>query len=188
MPPLPDATWTPLDAAAERLGISRDAARKRLERGTLAGEKRHGHWFVLLDNLDTLDAGLDAMSDQSGRQSPEHVDAVGTPLDAMPDTVRELIDQLKSENAYLRDQLDQRSRELAAERERSDVIQQLALNRIPPLSAGEVRTQRDDDQPSTRTDPLVSPPQPPGSTEREKTTPDTLPVETRSWWRRLLGV
>jgi len=178
MPPLPDATWTPLDAAAERLGISRDAARKRLERGTLAGDKRHGHWFVLLDNLDTLDAGQDAMSDQSGRQSPGHVDAVGTPPDAMPDTVRELIDQLKSENVFLRDQLDQRSRELGAERERSDVIQQLALNRIPALASG--------DGERTRAGPQEASPERHHEEIPAREGSDTSRVQ-RPWWKRLFG-
>lgn len=45
----------PLDAgdvettaqAAERLGISERAVRGRLERGSLAGEKRAGRWFVV---------------------------------------------------------------------------------------------------------------------------------------------
>ena len=172
---MPDATWTPLDAAAERLGISRDAARKRLERGTLVGEKRHGHWFVLLDNLDTLDA----VSDLPGRQSPGHVDAVGTPPDAMPDTVRELIDQLKSENAYLRDQLDQRSRELGAERERSDVIQQMALGRIPQLPMG--------DSGGMRAEPPTASPDAQQSTDAVNEGADTSRSTARRWWRRWFG-
>ncbi len=55
----------------------------------------------------------------------------------MASTTRELIGQLKEENAYLRDQLDQRSRELAAERERFDVLHREALARIPALGAGQ---------------------------------------------------
>ncbi|MDP9473851.1 MAG: hypothetical protein M3Q71_24855, partial [Chloroflexota bacterium] len=43
-----DAGWTDLAAAAARLGISPDATRKRLERGTLRGEKRAGRWLVWL--------------------------------------------------------------------------------------------------------------------------------------------
>ena len=53
----------------------------------------------------------------------------------------ETVNRLDSEITYLRDQLDQRgqeleqrSRELAAERERADVIQQLALRRIEALT------------------------------------------------------
>ncbi len=46
------------------------------------------------------------------------------------------IGRLDAEVAFLREQLDQRSRELAAERERFDVIQQLALRRIEALTTG----------------------------------------------------
>ncbi len=55
----------------------------------------------------------------------------------MASTTREFIDQLKEENVYLREQLDQRSRELAAERERFDVLHREALARIPALGAGQ---------------------------------------------------
>ena len=44
----PDAEMVTLAEAAVRLGISPDAARKRLERGTLHGEKRGGRWRVFL--------------------------------------------------------------------------------------------------------------------------------------------
>jgi hypothetical protein len=68
---------------------------------------------------------------------PDTPDAARTPADAAPNAARELIDHLKAENDYLRDQLDQRSRELAAERERFDVLHREALGRIPALGAGQ---------------------------------------------------
>ena len=48
----------------------------------------------------------------------------------------ETIDRLDTVVAFLREQLDQRSRELGAERERFDVIQQIALTRIEALTTG----------------------------------------------------
>jgi hypothetical protein len=124
-----DAVWTPLDAAAGRLGISPDATRKRIERGSLTGEKRSGRWYVQLPDPD---ASPDAAKpDDSGQP-----DATRTPLDAVPDMTRELIDQLRSENQFLRDQLDHSRRELSAERERFDVIHREALQRIEALSPG----------------------------------------------------
>ena len=48
------------------------------------------------------------------------------------------IAQLAGETAFLRDQLDQRSRELAAERERADILHREALSRIPALPAGDL--------------------------------------------------
>ncbi len=139
-----DVGWTDLAAAAARLGISPDATRKRLERGTLRGEKRAGRWLVWLP----VQVGQPDTPDAPGRQSDVSVDATPdalsgqpdaawTPPDAMASTTRELIDQLKEENAYLRDQLAERSRELAAERERFDVLHREALARIPALGAGQ---------------------------------------------------
>ncbi len=176
-----DAAWTDLGAAAARLGISPDAARKRLERGTLRGEKRGGHWLVWLpdfaDQPDTpgrqADAGLDATSDATSGQS----DATRTPSDAMAPTTRELIDQLKAENMYLRDQLEQRSRELATERERFDVLHREALARIPTLGAGQSAS--------------VASPEPAGATEPRHPAPDpsASPRPAHApWWRRWLGL
>ena len=45
-----------------------------------------------------------------------------------------LVAHLEAEVAFPRDQLDRRSRELAAERERSDVLMREAMARTPDLS------------------------------------------------------
>lgn len=170
----PDAAWTPLDAAAARLGISPDAVRKRLERGTLTGEKRGGRWFVWLDAPDGPDA-------EPGRHPSGQPDATRTPPDAVPETARELIDHLKDENAFLRDQLDQSRRELAAERERFDVIHREALQRIEALTAG----------PDTDRSPATSPPddQPTARSATEAAARGEIPPNPESWfataWRRL---
>jgi hypothetical protein len=80
----PDADWTPdttaldvgvpLADAARMLGISPDAARKRLERGTLRGHKVGGRWIVSLD--------LDA----SPTLDETDMDATRTPMDAPPNS------------------------------------------------------------------------------------------------------
>ncbi len=76
----PDATPLTLADAAVRVGISPDATRKRLERGTLRGEKRQGRWLVWLPP-----------------------DAGRTPQDAAPDLapLAELIDRLTRDNQEL---------------------------------------------------------------------------------------
>ena len=43
--------------AAELLGLSQEAVRKRIQRGTLAGMKEGGHWFVLMDRQDVRTSG-----------------------------------------------------------------------------------------------------------------------------------
>ena len=49
--------------AAERLGISEDAVRKRLRRGTLAGGKDGKEWYVFLSANETRDMARDAGED-----------------------------------------------------------------------------------------------------------------------------
>ena len=49
--------------AAERLGVSEDAVRKRLRRGTLAGGKDGKEWYVLLHVNKTRDETQDETRD-----------------------------------------------------------------------------------------------------------------------------
>ncbi len=70
--------WHNLDKAADKIGISSDAVRKRIERGTLEGKKESGRWKVYIE---------DSRPDNSGQ---------------IPDTVQALqahIESLKRENA-----------------------------------------------------------------------------------------
>jgi hypothetical protein len=76
-----------LDAAARILGISKEALRKRLRRGTIEAKKdKAGRWQVVLDE-GAGDKGQDGGGDVSGQ----------------------LVQQLKSENDFLRQQLHQQS-------------------------------------------------------------------------------
>ena len=97
-------------------------------------------------------------------------------VDRLSDEVAYLRDRNNTEITYLRDrlehrdlELEQRSRELAAERERADVIQQLALQRIEALTTG-MSDQRQDT--SERA------PEPPGRDE------GASEGDPSSWWGR----
>ena len=99
----PNAAIVSLKEAAVRLGISPDATRKRLERRTLHGEKRAGHWRVFLEP----DAGLDASGDLDQGAT---VGAGWTPADAASD--RSLVDYLHVEVTFLRSELADRTEEI----------------------------------------------------------------------------
>ena len=178
--PSPDRSVSlPLTDAAAVLGISENALRLRIRRNHVAAHKQGGRWYVVIDQV------ADQSSDES-MTSPDR--SVTTPVD-QSETVaalRETVEILQADVAYLRDQLDQRSRELADERERADVIQQLALNRIPPLPAGESRTQRSDDQPQPRLEPPTASPAGQGEAIAPQRPSDTLQsapvVESVRWW------
>jgi hypothetical protein len=74
----------PLTEAAKVLGITREAARKRVQRGTLHGWKENGCWIIELD--DTADAVED---DQGGQ-------------------VAEIVGVLRDENKRLWDELQRK--------------------------------------------------------------------------------
>ncbi len=86
--------WLDVKLAAEELGISSDAVRKRIARGTLRSSKDDvGSVRVWLDSADE---GLDA--DQSDNQPLGWTEAghrLGDLIDAKDETLRDLRDQLE---------------------------------------------------------------------------------------------
>ncbi len=162
----------PVADAARRLGISPDAVRGRLQRGTLAGEKIAGVWHVAGAALppDTAPTGQQPVDQQAttGQQQ-----ATDRPADSA------LVDQLRTENEYLRAELSARSRELAAERERADVLMREALGRIEALSAGET-TNTAEDASQTRHDA-------PQEEHAADVATDTSAPWWRRWWHSVIG-
>ncbi len=128
---------TVADAAA-RLSVTPDAIRRRLHRGTLAGAKTvDGEWRVWLPDGE---AGAPP-GPPPGQPPGERQDTARTPpvsQEIAPHPAMEaLLEGQRQEITYLREQLAERSRELAAERERFDVLHREALARIPALGAGQ---------------------------------------------------
>jgi DNA primase len=158
--------------AASLLGISEDAVRSRLKRGTLRREKgRDGTVYVLLGsvghtnrpttNQPTIDQPT---TEQSADQSTLSL------MQAHLDSLQEQLD-------YLRDQLDQ---ERGANRENRRIIAGL-VNRIPELEAAPQDASPDErESPQSASEPRSDKQQASqGYPEGEE-----QPV---SWWRRLFG-
>jgi len=97
------------------LGISREALRKRINRGSIPAEKRHGRWVVFLD-ADTLQ---DAASPHQDEQ------------DAKRDTGQDaFVASLQEDIRFLRAELTRRSEELRREQH----LLAAALERLPALA------------------------------------------------------
>jgi hypothetical protein len=109
-------TGIPVYDAAHLLGISENAVRARLRRGTLVGVKHDTSWSVLLRDTDIPTVTSSAKSD-APRHVPSHT--------AVHD---ELIEELRADKRYLQDQLDRALRQLESERQRSDVLQALGAS------------------------------------------------------------
>jgi excisionase family DNA binding protein len=109
---MPGGTRVTVEEAAKLLGLSGNAVRKRLERGTLKSEKVDGIRYVLL---------YDDMS--------KHVN--GTP-DDMPDDItlmHEHLDSMREQIDYLKDVIERRDEEIR----RRDHLLAAALERIPAI-------------------------------------------------------
>jgi uncharacterized membrane protein len=97
-------TRVTIQEAARTLGVSEGAIRKRVKRGTLAHDKDpDGRVYVYLD--DGLDEGIDEVS------HPER--------DAL---ISEMVEELRDEVRYLREQLHQELERRSAEAERYQQI------------------------------------------------------------------
>jgi hypothetical protein len=121
-----DATVTVIDAA-RILGVSTDAVRARLRRGTLEGEKIEGEWHVRLPHRQDADR---TSAEPTGTQQDS--DRTPTVVDLTPLT--ELIERQAKELADLREAgtfLTIRNRHL------EDRLKQLTAGETPPTTSSE---------------------------------------------------
>jgi hypothetical protein len=110
-------TGIPVYDAAHLLGISENAVRARLRRGTLVGVKHDTSWYVLLRDTDVPNAASAAVGDIP-RDAPQHVPSHTA-------VHEQVIEELRRDKTFLQDQLDRALRQLEAERQRADVLQAL---------------------------------------------------------------
>ncbi|MDP9477548.1 MAG: hypothetical protein M3R38_17995 [Actinomycetota bacterium] len=142
--------------AAAALGISAEAVRQRIKRGTIEHEKVDGTVYVSVVG-DGTRRDTDTTNDRT-----------------------ELVDRLRDEVRFLRNELRERDERHAEEVRRRDHLLAAALERIPELEA-------------------ASPPEPPGEPESAAeaeaggtspnagASPQTATQRRSSWWRRLIG-
>jgi len=118
---------TGLDEAAKILGISKEALRKRIKRGTIEASKdKSGHWQVFINEQARTNV-QDKADETDGRGQ----DAV--------------LDILRSENAFLRQELERKDKQLEQKDrqiesndrklERNDHLMMAQLQRLPRLEA-----------------------------------------------------
>lgn len=108
--------WVTVADAARRLGLSAEAVRMRIKRGTLASEKVDGTVYVFLD-ADPTRSNADPQRSITDRPTNQ------------PTEQTALVDILHEQVAYLREQLDQ---EREANRENRRIIAGL-VQRVPEL-------------------------------------------------------
>jgi hypothetical protein len=200
----PNVRRTTVAEAAEILGISAEAVRGRIRRGTLPVEREGGTVYVLLD----AQADDRTTADQSRTTA---------------DQTRALIASLQDQIQYLREQLDAEREARTEERRRHDTLMAQLTTRIPELEppappqppepreepetypvrperaepAEPVDPQREEPErvepqrvEPERVEPRESPETAANEQQGRGPIPDAggtqEPAQRRSWWRRLL--
>jgi hypothetical protein len=105
--------------AARVMGLSAEAVRMRIKRGTLASEKIDSTVYVYLES-DPTRPNIEQTEDQTTEQTPDQT---------------ELVDALRSEVAFLREELKSREEVRAEENRRKDTIIAQLAQRIPELES-----------------------------------------------------
>ncbi len=154
-----------MQQAADELGLTVEAIRKRVQRETLASDKgEDGRRYVYLDHgRDTYRA-----ESRTAEGSPSY----------------ELVEALRDQIEYLQRQVEE-EREA---RRRADVLLTRLMDRVPELEAP-----RQEPQEQRRGSPLRTEEGPEGSTPTQGPADPEAGVgrpegtASRPWWRRLLG-
>ena len=106
----------PVSEAAGALGISAEAVRQRIKRGTIATEKDAGGTVYVLIDADRTRTNADRTTDMTSDKA-------------------DLVEALREQVAYLREQLDQERQTRTEERRRHDTLLAQLMQRIPELEA-----------------------------------------------------
>jgi hypothetical protein len=164
-----------VSGAVQELGISAEAVRSRIKRGTLESVKEGSTVYVLLPYRPGDDQTTTERDRAYDQAPPEH-ERVG----AQGDLVESLIDQV----AYMREQL---AEEREARRRADTIIAQLSqanaalASRVPEIEAPQ-------EPPEVRESPeTVSEGPGKGDDVRLGGPEPHHPVERPSWWRRFFG-
>ena len=151
--------------ASALLGITAEAVRMRIKRGTLPAERRAGRVYVLL--------GSERTSNQTTERTADHVDHAGHAYPQAEAELRRHVDPLTEE---LRDRLRFVEGQLEAERQAHAEARRLlaaALERIPPQLEP---PQEPRESPTAATEQ-------PGRVEPQP----QMEGAQRPWWRRVFG-
>jgi hypothetical protein len=135
---------------ARILGISVEATRKRLQRGQLHGVRYGGRWYVNLADR-TSEKGQDA-TEKGTRQDEQS-----------RSTVQSLVNQLRTENAYLQERLQRAEEERAELRRMLNFEQQTVralteAQRTPELPVGRPEAARNTESALRESNPDMPPP------------------------------
>ena len=120
-----DKELVEIASMAGKMGITPDAVRKRIARGTLKATKREGRWYVALDAHEGK-----GPASWTGRPAQNGLDGVQDAITVRQDDKDRLIEALQAQVASQGEALDARRREV------QELHQLLARAALAPRQAG----------------------------------------------------
>ncbi|MDP9476233.1 MAG: hypothetical protein M3R38_11235 [Actinomycetota bacterium] len=163
--------------AAAELGITVEAVRNRIKRGTLSSEKESGSVFVILEgDYERTDRSTDQTTAVHNQPETGRDQTRGQPRP--DDQPAEIVEELRDRIAYLERQVEE-EREA---RRRADTLMARLMDRVPELPAPAspdapgARESAAEGEPSTNTPTTNASPQ--KGAQRRSRSP---------WWRRVFG-
>ncbi len=160
--------------AAAALGISAEAVRQRIKRGTVEYEKVGGTVYVFVET-DRTRQDADTTGDRTADSTS---DSTGDRTEARTELVEELREHIADLREQLREEQQANREEREANRENRRIIAGL-IERTPELPA------------ASHEEPRESPESPREGEPGTNTTPASASPQTgaqpRPWWRRILG-
>ena len=170
----PPTRRVPVEEAAKILGITANAVRKRVERGTLRSAREGDTRYVLLDG-------------DMPRPAADMPRPAADMPNGMPTDQALIVTRLENEVGFLRELVRSRDEELRREREgreeaerRHDTIIMRMAERIPELPPASSQDARD----GRRETPVEAPG---GVEDREGERGPENGSQRRSWWRTWFG-
>jgi hypothetical protein len=158
-----------VDEAARTLGLTVDAVRKRVQRGTIEHEKdQAGRVRIILDSPDNASTLQDESPDATGQ------------TDALIAAKDETIEELRGRVRRLEREVDTRNEEIR----RRDHLLAAALERIPAIEAPGDPSEAQGPPESPEPQPGTVAPTDPGARPHEEVPQEPQRV---SWWRRMFG-
>jgi hypothetical protein len=179
-PPLDRDLMVTVPDAAQLLGLTSEAVRSRVKRGTLPSRRIAGTVYVLLDGTAPL---VDPPNDPPSGPSADRPTAPSSAPSSAPSIDRaelerrleDHVETLKGEVEHLRVEMRRREETHAEEIRRRDHLLAAALERIP----------RELEAPLEGREPPVTPSDEPGRGDIPPEPQES--VERRSWWKRFFG-
>lgn len=200
--PVDDPTaWVDLPTAADMLGITGEAIRQRIKRGTLLAEKREGRWYVAVDRSNMTQGSTQQTTQGQPVDNPTEPLEASYRVDGMPGATLIPLTALMEQAADFADRIERLTREAmsaagerdALRRERDSLVGERdeLRARVAALEASQAAAEAAEFAAAARPEPAATIGADDGEHAERGGTPEEAstgrPGVFRRWWTWIAG-